>query len=128
MSRSTPSRVSKTGGKKNKRGRKGNGRNNLEPKVSKGRDLKDKLGDDVVEMLDDGAVVLEPQSQFNDCIVGISNDGVLVYSATLCIKSFIKDGMDEDEAIEFFHYNTVRAMDYVPKEARPVFLFAERYA
>lgn len=77
-------------------------------------------------MLQDGAVVLEPQKQFNDCIVGITEDGVLVYSAQMCIDSFIKDGMEEDEAIEFFHYNTVRAMQHVPKETRPIFLFAER--
>lgn len=79
-------------------------------------------------MLQDGAIVLEPQSQFNECIVGITDDGVLVYSAQKCINSFIKQGMDEDEAIEFFHYNTVRAMQYVPKETRPIFLFAEKYS
>lgn len=88
--------------------------------------MKSKLEDDVVDMLQDGAVVLEPQEQFNKCIVGITEDGVLVYSSNLCIKSFMDQGMDEEEAAEFFHYNTVRAMQYAPKETRPIFLFAER--
>lgn len=128
MSRSTPSRVSKTGRKKNKRSRKTNGGNNLEPEVSKGRDLMPMLEDDVAEALRDEAIVLEPRSQFNDCIVGVTTDGVLAYSVQKCIDSFMKQGMDEDEAAEFFHYNTLRAMEYVAKENRPIFLFAERYA
>jgi hypothetical protein len=77
-------------------------------------------------MLREDAVVLEPREQFNQCIVGITSTGVLVYSAQRCIESFMDDGMTEVEAIEFFHYNTLRAMEYVPQENRPVFLFAER--
>jgi len=79
-------------------------------------------------MLREDAIVLEPRSQFNECIAGITDTGVLVYSGQKCIDSFIKQGMDEDEAIEFFHYNTLRTMDYVQKEVRPVFLLAERDA
>ena len=86
------------------------------------------LDGDVAYMLREDAIVLEPRSQFNECIAGITDTGVLVYSGQKCIDSFIKQGMDEDEAIEFFHYNTLRTMDYVQKEVRPVFLFAERDA
>ena len=86
------------------------------------------LEDDVAEMLRDEAIVLEPRSQFNECIVGVTTDGVLAYSVQRCIDSFMKQGMDDDEAAEFFHYNTLRAMEYVAKENRPIFLFAERYA
>jgi hypothetical protein len=86
------------------------------------------LDDSVAEMLRDEAIVLEPRSQFNECIVGVTTDGVLAYSVQRCIDSFMKQGMDDDEAAEFFHYNTLRAMEYVAKENRPIFLFAERYA
>jgi hypothetical protein len=126
MPRSTPSRISKTGRKKNKRVRKTNGRNNLEPKVSKGRDLVGLLEDDVQEMLRDDAVVLEPRSDFNNCIVGVTSTGVLVYSVQQCIEVFMSQGMTDEEASEFFQYNTLRAMDYVKEESRPIFLFAER--
>ena len=88
----------------------------------------DLLDEDVAEMLRDEAIVLEPRSQFNECIVGVTTDGVLAYSVQRCIDSFMKQGMDDDEASEFFHYNTLRAMEYVSQENRPVFLFAERYA
>lgn len=84
------------------------------------------LEPDVQEMLLEEAIVLEPRSQFNECIVGVASTGVLVYSAQECINSFIKQGMEEDEAIEFFHYNTMRTMEYVSKETRPIFLVAER--
>lgn len=84
------------------------------------------LEPEVQEMLLEEAIVLEPRAQFNECIVGVASTGVLVYSAQECINSFIKEGMEEDEAIEYFHYNTMRAMDYVPEETRPIFLIAER--
>ena len=84
------------------------------------------LEPEVQEMLLEDAIVLEPRAQFNKCIVGVASTGVLVYSAQECIDSFIKEGMEEEEAIEFFHYNTMRAMDYVSEETRPIFLTAER--
>lgn len=122
MSRNTPSRVPKHGRKKNKAVSKVDSRNNLEPKVSKGRDL---IAEGAEELLDE-AIVLEPRAQFNRAIVGIASTGVLVYSARLCVQSFIDQGMDSDEALEYFQYNTLRAMDYVPQETRPIFITSER--
>lgn len=70
--------------------------------------------------------MLEPRSQFNRAIVGIASTGVLVYSARLCVESFINQGMSGEEALEYFQYNTLRAMDYVPQETRPIFITSER--
>lgn len=123
MSRNTPPRVPKNGRKKNKRVRQTNRGNNLEPKVSKGRDL---IAEGAEDLLDE-AIVLEPRSQFNNAIVGIASTGVLVYSARLCVESFVAQGMSHDEAVEYFHYNTLRTMDYVPQETRPIFLTSERH-
>lgn len=124
MSRSNPSRVSKPRGKKGKGVRKVNRSDYLEPKVSKGRDL---IAEGADELLDE-AIVLEPRAQFNKAIVGIASTGVLVYSARLCVQSFIDEGMTDEEALEYFQYNTLRAMDYVPQETRPIFITSERDA
>lgn len=126
MSRSTSPRLPKTWGKKNKRVGKNNGRNNLVSKVSKGRSVKVKLDEEIREWARDTAVLLEPQSQFNKCIIGVSGTNVIVYSSQDCIQSFVELGMSDDDAVEYFHYNTIRAMEYVKEEDRPIFVFAER--
>lgn len=34
----------------------------------------------------------------------------------------MSQGMDEEEATEFYEYNTLRALPYVPQEARPIII------
>jgi len=49
---------------------------------------------------------------FEKALIGISegNNPVAVYDTDLCINILMEeDGMSQDEAVEFFHYNTVRA-------------------
>lgn len=43
---------------------------------------------------------------FDDCIIGISSKGKIVYSQVHIINKLVRrDKMEWDEAIEFFHYN-----------------------
>lgn len=70
----------------------------------------------------EGAIMFEPQYLFNKAIVGVTHDGLLVYSEDKIIEAFIKDGMAEEEAVEFYEYNTVRSLPYVPQEKRPIII------
>jgi hypothetical protein len=47
------------------------------------------------------------------------NDPIAIYSKSKTIQCFIKEGMDEEQALEYFDYNVVGA--YVG-EATPIFL------
>ena len=43
----------------------------------------------------------------NDAIVGVTSQGYLVYDYEIIIEVFMKQGMENDEAIEFFDYNVL---------------------
>ena len=59
---------------------------------------------------------------FNQALIGVSYDGKAVYDEKKIIKAFMGDGMTSDEAVEFYEYNTLRALPYVPQEARPIII------
>lgn len=43
---------------------------------------------------------------FDDAIIGIEADsGRIIYSVSKCIEILIKNGMDEEEAVEYFEFN-----------------------
>lgn len=73
-------------------------------------------------------IVLEPRSTFDRAIVGLADTAAgyqVVYSEKKIIRAFIKvDGMTEEEAAEYYSYNTVRALPYMagPKRVIPLIL------
>lgn len=57
---------------------------------------------------------------FNDAIIGVEDStNKIVYSTSKCIEVLMRD-MSEEEAIEYFYYNTIRANDYMGNKA-PIF-------
>ena len=67
-------------------------------------------------------VVLE-SPEYLDAIVGITEEGRLVYSYALMVESLVEqDGMAEDEAMEFIDYNTIRALPYAGDNA-PIVMY-----
>ena len=43
---------------------------------------------------------------FDKAIIGVSNNDMrVIYSKSLCIDIIMSQGMDEDEALEYFEYN-----------------------
>ena len=59
---------------------------------------------------------------FNDAIIGTcQRDGevIVVYDIGKCIDLLIRDGMDYQEAEEFFYYNTINC--YIGKRT-PIFI------
>ena len=67
---------------------------------------------------------LQPVSyflDFPDAIIGITTDNALVYSLKKMVESLENEGMNNEDAIEYLYYNTLRTLPYMP-EVRPVVL------
>ena len=46
----------------------------------------------------------------DDAVIGLEMNSMrLIYSVSKCIEIFISDGMTEEEALEFFEFNTAGA-------------------
>ncbi len=58
--------------------------------------------EDIVDYLTDGAILLEG---LDDCILGHSDTGLLIYSYHKLIDFFCADGMTQEEACEWIDYN-----------------------
>jgi hypothetical protein len=68
--------------------------------------------DDVIEVLEDNeALLLDPQDQFNPCLVGTGylfhHGPVAVYDTEKVVQTFVDRGMTEDEAQEYFEFNVI---------------------
>ena len=60
---------------------------------------------------------------FIDAIVGISDNGRLVYSYSKMVESLmLRDNMSHEDAVEFIDYNTVRTVPYMGEHA-PIILY-----
>lgn len=63
---------------------------------------------EIAENLHDEALVLEG---LDDCILGYSENGILIYSYAKMLDHFTNiDGMDEEEAAEWIDYNVMGLM------------------
>lgn len=71
----------------------------------------------------DAMVFVNPD--FDDAIIGTTDDGRAVYSYSRMVECLVRDdGMTEDEAAEFIDYNTLRAIPYMGEKA-PVIVMSE---
>ena len=61
---------------------------------------------------------------YDNSIVGISNDGRIVYDYSSMVQEFMNDeDCSEEEAIEWIEYNTIRSLGYgKDKDRYPVIL------
>jgi hypothetical protein len=64
-------------------------------------------------LADNEAVLLEPRNEYDACIIGIgyrfSSGPLAIYSIPKVLKVMEKWGMNEDEAQEYFNFNTLGA-------------------
>lgn len=61
-------------------------------------------------------IILEPQSDFNKGIVGVSEDGChLIYSYEKLVQ-------DSEENREWIEYNTIRALPYMNQDFAPIII------
>ncbi len=81
---------------------------------------------DQVSEINPDSIVLEPRSTFNCAIIGIDPDGRVVYSSNKIIRAFMdEDGMTEEEAIEYFEYNTLGTIQPMDNPNKPLFVYDE---
>ena len=81
---------------------------------------------DQVAEINPDAIVLEPRSTFNRAIIGTDPDGRIVYSANKIINAFMDvDGMTEEEAVEYFEYNTLGTIQPMGSSNKPLFVYDE---
>ena len=61
---------------------------------------------------------------FIDAIIGISDDGRIVYSYSKMVENLmLNDNMNYEDAIEFIEYNTVRSLPYMGEHA-PIIVYS----
>ena len=57
-------------------------------------------------------------------VIGVDQNAErLVYSINDIVDCFVEQGMEPDEAIEFYEYNTARAIPY--KEHAPILVYTD---
>ena len=68
-------------------------------------------------------VILLENHTYDNSVIGITEDGRLIYDYEKMIKEFMKDeGCSETEAIEWLEYNTLRAIPYMGERA-PIIMY-----
>ena len=84
------------------------------------KELKDLLNE--LEYKD--TVVLENPSYLN-AIIGITDEGALCYSYEKMIECLMEeDKMEQEDAMEFINYNTIRALPYASSMGvRPIVVY-----
>lgn len=71
--------------------------------------------------LEEGTIVLEPQSSYNKAIIGVSiNSKHIIYSYDLLLSTLVESGMSYEDAMDWLEYNTFRSLDYMDVEYRPI--------
>ena len=74
-----------------------------------------------ISEINEEAIVFDNPS-FDNSIIGMTEDGCVVYSLDLMIQELAnEDGISEEEALEFIDYNTIRSIPYAGEYA-PVIL------
>lgn len=78
---------------------------------------KDKI-EELLSNADPKAMRLEPSATFDRAILGLTSDGRIVYSENRILVALQEvDGMEYEEALEWYEYNTARGVAYAGKKA-----------
>ena len=75
----------------------------------------DELNEAICDKFGDGeiGVVVFDSPDYLDAFLGISDDNRAIYDYDKMVESLMKkDGMTEEEAIEFIEFNTIRSLPY----------------
>ncbi len=60
----------------------------------------------------------------DNAVIGVDQNAErLVYSINDIVDCFVEQGMEPDEAIEFYEYNTARAVPYI--ENAPILVYTD---
>ena len=58
---------------------------------------------------------------FEECLLGVEDESMrLIYSVTACINKLLDDGMETQDAVEYFNFNVAGS---IPGEKRPIWCY-----
>lgn len=84
--------------------------------------INNELRDYISEEHEEAVVFNVPS--YDNAIVGLSDDGRIIYDYDLMIKELTNDtALTEDEAIQYIDYNTIRTLPYIEEQVRPIILY-----
>ena len=85
--------------------------------------INNKLRDYIAEEHEESAIFNIPS--YDNSIVGITDDGHIVYDYDLMVKEFMSENtVNMKDAIEFIEYNTLRTLPYIEEAVRPIIMFS----
>lgn len=68
-------------------------------------------------------VVIFKNESYDDALIGVSHDGRAIYSYDKMVEWLCnRDGIDEESAMEWIDYNTLRAIPYAGEKA-PIVMY-----
>lgn len=72
-------------------------------------------------------VIIFENESYDDALIGVSHDERAIYSFEKMIEWLVeKDGITQEEAIEWIEYNTIRAIPYAGSKA-PIVMYDINY-
>lgn len=84
--------------------------------------MNQKIRDALCDMGHDEAVVFDVPD-FDDAIVGVTDEGQVIYDYDKMVRSLMqREGCDQEQAVEFIEYNTIRAIPYAG-EHPPIIMY-----
>ena len=84
--------------------------------------INNEIRDYIAEEHEEAVVFNVPS--YDNAIVGLSDDGKVIYDYDLMIKELTHDtALTEDEAIQYLEYNTLRTLPYIEGQVRPIILY-----
>jgi hypothetical protein len=68
-------------------------------------------------------IIIFENESYDDALIGVSHDERAIYSFEKMIEWLVeKDGITQEEAIEWIEYNTIRAIPYAGSKA-PIVMY-----
>ena len=84
--------------------------------------INNELRDYIAEEYEDAVVFNVPS--YDNAIVGLSDDGRVIYDYDLMVKELTEEtALTEEEAIQYLDYNTIRTLHYIEEHVRPIILY-----
>lgn len=77
---------------------------------------------DFCELMDFENVII--MDDYEDALIGVSFDGRAVYDYELMVNCLVeRDDCTPEDAIEWIEYNTLRAIEYIDENHRPIIIY-----
>ena len=85
--------------------------------------INKEVREDLAFSAEDAMLFDEPA--YDNSIVGITTDGRVIYNYDMMVLEYLSDnGGTEEDARDFVSYNTIRSLDYISNEMKPIVMYS----